>query len=57
MPATFNNLKPMTDGIKPITVDQRHRRLEKPRGLMADNDIDALFLEPGAGLLYFLDVK
>jgi len=57
MPATFDNLKPMTDGIEPISVEQRQARVEKARRLMADNDIDALFLEPGTTLAYFLDIK
>lgn len=57
MPATFDNLKPMTDGIEPITVDQRHRRVDKARGLMAAGGIDALFLEPGSSLVYFLGVE
>ena len=57
MPATFSDLRPMTDGIEPITVEERHARLAKARRLMAADGIDALFLEPGASLLYFLGIK
>ena len=57
MPATFDNLKPMTDGIEPISVEERQTRLEKARRLMAAGGIDALFLEPGSSLFYFLGVK
>ncbi len=57
MPATFDNLKPMTDGIEPITIEERQVRLARARGLMAANGIDALFLEPGSSLVYFLGVK
>lgn len=57
MPQTFDNLKPMTDGIEPIAVEERHDRLAKARRLMAESGIDALLLEPGSSLLYFLGVR
>ena len=56
MPATFDHLATMTDGVQPITVEQRRARLAKARGLMAENAIDAMFLEPGSSMLYFLGV-
>ncbi len=54
---TLSRLTPMTDGIEPITVAERRARLAKVRRLMVAHGIDALFLEPGSSLLYFLGVK
>jgi len=56
MPATFDHLKPMTDGVEPISVEERQARLAKARRLMAENAIDAMFLEPGSSMRYFLGV-
>ena len=53
----LSTLKPMTDGITPITVEERLARIDKARRLMVDNRIDALFLEAGTGLFYFTGVR
>jgi len=53
----LSTLKPMTDGITPITVEERFARIDKARRLMVDNQIDALFLEAGTGLYYFTGVR
>ena len=50
-------LKPMTEGISPITVEERRGRIEKARALMAENDIAAIYLEAGSGLFYFTGVR
>ena len=50
-------LKLMTEGISPITVEERQGRIKKARALMAQSDIDALYLEAGSGLFYFTGVK
>ncbi len=42
-PASITALKPMTDGITPITADERAARIEKAQQLMADNKIDAIY--------------
>ena len=47
----------MTDGIVPITADERAARIEKARKLMADNSIDAIFLEGGSSMFYFTGVR
>jgi Xaa-Pro dipeptidase len=49
-------LKPMTDGIVPITLDERRARIEKARRLMAENRIDALLVEGGTSMFYFTGV-
>ena len=46
----FSDLAPMTDGIVPITVEEREGRIEKARELMARHGIDAVYLEAGSSL-------
>lgn len=48
-------LKPMTDGIVPISDAERQGRVEKARRLMIDNGIDAICLEGGTSLVYYRD--
>ena len=57
VPASIQALKPMTDGIKPITAAERAARVEKARKLMVDNKLDAIFLEGGSSLFYFTGVR
>ena len=57
VPASIAALKPMTDGIVPISDAERTARMDKARKLMAGNRIDALLLEPGSSLYYFTGMK
>ncbi len=57
VPPSIRALKRMTAGIVPITDDERKARIEKGRRLMADNRIDAIFLESGTSLFYFTGVR
>ena len=50
-------LKPMTDGIVPISDAERLARMEKARKLMVENGIDAIAMEGGSSLIYFTDVN
>jgi Xaa-Pro dipeptidase len=54
---TISDLKPMTDGLVPISVEERQSRLEKARVLMAANGIDATYIEAGTGLFYFTGIN
>ena len=54
---TFEDLKPMTDDVIPIDVEERRARIDKARRLMIEQGIDALFLEAGTGLRYFTGVE
>lgn len=47
----------MTDGIQPITDEERKGRIEQARRLMVANKIDALYLESGSSLYYFTGVN
>jgi Xaa-Pro dipeptidase len=53
----FAGLTSMRDQARPITADERRRRLERARRLMADAKIDALLLTGGSSLIYFSNVR
>jgi len=53
LPPSVAALKPMRDGVQPISADERRGRIEKARTLMAANKIDALMLTGGTSLVYF----
>lgn len=53
LPPSVAALKPMRDGVLPITADERRGRIAKARALMAANKIDALMLTGGTSLVYF----
>ena len=56
-PPSFSALRPMTDGIVPITIADRRARIDKAKRLMADNRIDAILLEGGSSMFYFTGVR
>jgi Xaa-Pro dipeptidase len=43
----------MTDGIVPITNEERQARIEKARRLMRENRLDAIYLESGTSMYYY----
>jgi Xaa-Pro dipeptidase len=47
----------MKSQAKPITVDERKARIEKARGLMRANKIDALMLTGGTSMEYFTGIR
>ncbi|HNP07888.1 MAG TPA: M24 family metallopeptidase [Cyclobacteriaceae bacterium] len=61
MPSTGNSpmdkLKPMTDGIVPISKAERESRIEKAQRLMVDNKIEALYLDGGTSMEYFTGIS
>src|SRR6185295_19222106 len=57
IPPSIRALKTMTDGIVPITLDERRARVEKARRLMAENRLDAIMVEAGTSLFYFTGVR
>ncbi|HEV2688048.1 MAG TPA: Xaa-Pro peptidase family protein [Bryobacteraceae bacterium] len=57
IPETIRSLKPMTDGIQPITDDERRARMEKARKLMRNNKIGAVVMEGGSSLYYFTGAR
>lgn len=53
VPDAIKKLRPMLDGIQPITDDERRARVDKAQRLMHENNIDAIVLEPGSSTYYF----
>src|SRR5438093_5311923 len=47
----------MVDCVVPISLDERKARLEKAQRLMAENKIDAIYLEPGSSMIYFTGMR
>ena len=52
LPPQIQALKPMRDGIVPISSEERERRVERARPLMNDGGFGAVMLEPGTSLSY-----
>src|ERR1700754_2158476 len=50
-------LVPMTGDVVPISREEHQARIDKARRLMAEHNIGALFIEPGASLTYFTGVQ
>jgi Xaa-Pro dipeptidase len=56
-PASIRALRPMTEGIVPISDAERQARMENARRLMVENRLDAVFIESGTSLFYFTGVR
>lgn len=57
LPPAIKALRPMVDGVVPISVDERRARLDKARGLMREHGLDALVLTGGTSMEYFTGMK
>jgi Xaa-Pro dipeptidase len=57
LPPSIAALKPMRDGVQPITAEERRGRIEKARKLMAAQKLDALMLTGGTSLVYFSGIQ
>jgi Xaa-Pro dipeptidase len=57
IPAAIRALRPMTEGIVTISDTERRVRIERARRLMAENRLDAIYLEGGSSLFYFTGVR
>jgi Xaa-Pro dipeptidase len=57
VPDAIRQLKPMIDGIVPISDEERLDRIDKAKRLMVENGIRAIFLEPGTGSFYFTGMR
>jgi Xaa-Pro dipeptidase len=47
----------MTEGVQPITLDERRQRIANAQRLMKRNNIAALYLEPGSSMFYFTGMR
>lgn len=57
VPDAIRQLKRMTEGVVPITLEERRGRIEKARRLMREKRIDAIYLEPGTSMSYFTGMR
>ncbi len=57
LPAAIRQLKPMTDGVVQISLDERKARIEKAQRLMREKNIDAIYVEPGSSMFYFTGMR
>jgi Xaa-Pro dipeptidase len=57
LPAAIRALKPMTDGVVPITDDERRARIAKAQQLMNEQKIDAIFMEGTTSCSYFVNMR
>jgi Xaa-Pro dipeptidase len=57
LPAPLRALQPLTEGLAPITLEERRTRLERARRLLAQAGLDALVVGPGSSLAYFTGVE
>jgi len=53
----LDDLQSMTKDIVPISVEEREARIEKAQRLMAENKINALFLDGGTTMEYFTGIR
>ena len=53
----FTGLKPMISDVVPIGDEERRRRIDKARRLMAGAKLDAVIIEGGTSLVYFTGVN
>jgi len=56
-PEAVRQLRRMTDGVVPITLEERKGRIEKAQRLMREQHIDAIYLEPGSSMTYFTGMR
>jgi len=57
VPAGIRALRPMLDGVRPITDAERQARVEKARRLMRESKLDAVLMEGGSSLFYFTGTR
>jgi Xaa-Pro dipeptidase len=50
-------LRPLRDGVKPITNEEREQRIESAQSLMREQGIDAMYLDASSSLYYFTGVR
>ncbi|HWA34968.1 MAG TPA: Xaa-Pro peptidase family protein [Cyclobacteriaceae bacterium] len=53
----FDHVTPLAGDAVPISVDERKARIAKAQRLMAENKIDAIFLDGGTAMNYFTGVQ
>jgi Xaa-Pro dipeptidase len=57
VPEPIRNLQPYPGDYTPISDEERLGRIEKAQRLMAENGIDAMFLDSGTSMFYYTGVR
>lgn len=57
LPQSIRDLKPMLEGVVPISVEERKQRIAKAQQLMAEHGMDAIFMEGTASCFYFAGMR
>jgi Xaa-Pro aminopeptidase len=57
LPPSIAALTSMRDQARPITNEERHKRIERAKTLMAESKIDALMLTGGTSMAYFTNMR
>src|ERR1051325_1398027 len=57
LPSAIRKLQKSTDGVVPISLDERRARIEKARRLMREHKIDAIYVEPGSSMFYYTGMR
>ena len=57
VPEAIRALQPMTDGIVPISDDERRQRIDKAQRLMAEHQMDAIFMEGATSCFYYTGMR
>ena len=57
LPPSILALTSMQDQATPITVEERQARIDRARGLMRANRLDAIMLCGGTSMVYFTNVR
>jgi Xaa-Pro dipeptidase len=56
-PESIRQLKKMTDDVVPISLDERKGRIATAQRLMAEQKVDAIYIEPGTSMYYFTGMR
>jgi Xaa-Pro dipeptidase len=57
LPAPIRDLRPMVEGVVPISVEERKQRIAKAQQLMSEQKMDAIFMEGTASCFYFAGMR
>jgi Xaa-Pro dipeptidase len=57
VPPSIRNLRPFPGAATPISDAERVQRMEKARRLMVENNLAAIYLEPGSSMFYFTGIR
>lgn len=57
IPSSIERLKPMVDGVVPISVEERKQRIAKAQQLMQEQKMDAIFMEGTVTCSYFTGMR